>query len=73
MLKIALVIWLGTGSSLLLAQMASTGNDAPKNLILIIGDGMGPQQIGLLEAYARQAPRSVVKNRTTAFTRLLGR
>ncbi len=71
MLKIALVILLGTGSVQLLAQMASTGNGAPKNLILIIGDGMGPQQIGLLEAYARQAPRSVIKERTTAFSRLL--
>jgi len=43
-----------------------------KNIILIIGDGMGPQQIGLLEAYARYAPKSVVKNRTTAFARMLG-
>jgi len=42
-----------------------------KNIILIIGDGMGPQQIGLLEAYARYAPKSAVKNRTTAFTRML--
>jgi alkaline phosphatase len=71
MQKIVLVILLGTGSAQLLAQMASTGNHAPKNLILIIGDGMGPQQIGLLEAYARQAPRSVIKDRTTAFSRLL--
>ena len=71
MLKIVLLILLGTSSSPLLAQMASTGNVAPKNLILIIGDGMGPQQIGLLEAYARQAPRSVIEDRTTAFSRLL--
>jgi alkaline phosphatase len=71
MLKIVLLILLGTGSAQLMAQMASTEHGAPKNLILIIGDGMGPQQIGLLEAYARQAPRSVVKDRTTAFTRML--
>ena len=71
MLKTALVILLGAGSTQLLAQMTSTGSSAPKNLILIIGDGMGPQQIGLLEAYARQAPRSVIKDRTTAFSRLL--
>jgi len=44
---------------------------APRNVILIIGDGMGPQQIGLLEAYARQAPNSVIKDRTSAFTRIL--
>jgi len=44
---------------------------ATRNVILIIGDGMGPQQIGLLEAYARQAPNSVIKDRTSAFTRIL--
>ncbi len=38
---------------------------------MIIGDGMGPQQMGLLLAYARQAPHSVVKNRTTALDRML--
>ena len=30
--------------------------DKAKNVILMIGDGMGPQQIGLLESYARLAP-----------------
>ena len=38
---------------------------------MIIGDGMGPSQIGLLEAYARQAPESVIDGRQTAFTRML--
>ncbi|SJM94697.1 alkaline phosphatase [Crenothrix polyspora] len=42
-----------------------------KNVILIIGDGMGPQQIGLLLSYARQAPNSVIKNRRTALDRVL--
>ena len=42
-----------------------------KNVIMIIGDGMGPQQIGLLLTYARQAPDSVIKSRTTAFDRIL--
>ncbi|PKM12789.1 MAG: alkaline phosphatase [Gammaproteobacteria bacterium HGW-Gammaproteobacteria-3] len=42
-----------------------------KNVILIIGDGMGPQQVGLLLSYARQAPHSVLPTRTTAFDRLL--
>ena len=28
------------------------------NVILMIGDGMGAQQIGLLEEYARRAPNS---------------
>ncbi len=42
-----------------------------KNVIMIIGDGMGPQQVGLLLSYARQAPDSVIKNRITAFDRIL--
>ncbi len=42
-----------------------------KNVILLIGDGMGPAQIGLLEAYARQATKPVIENRVTAFTRML--
>ncbi|WLE98192.1 MAG: alkaline phosphatase [Candidatus Electrothrix communis] len=42
-----------------------------KNVIMVIGDGMGPQQLGLLLAYARQAPHSVIKNRTTAFDRMM--
>jgi len=42
-----------------------------KNVILIIGDGMGPAQIGLLEAYARQSENPVIQSRTTAFTRML--
>ena len=42
-----------------------------KNIILIIGDGMGPGQIGLLEAYARQSSNPVITNRKTAFSRML--
>ena len=42
-----------------------------KNIIMIIGDGMGPQQVGLLLSYARQAPHSVIANRTTALDRLM--
>ncbi|CAK8723918.1 Alkaline phosphatase [Candidatus Electrothrix aarhusensis] len=42
-----------------------------KNVIMVIGDGMGPQQLGLLLTYAKQAPHSVIKNRTTAFDRMM--
>ena len=42
-----------------------------KNVILVIGDGMGPAQIGLLEAYARQSQNPVITSRTTAFSRIL--
>lgn len=37
-----------------------------KNVILMIGDGMGPQQVGLLETYANQAPDSIYKGKHTA-------
>jgi len=42
-----------------------------KNVILIIGDGMGPEQVGLLLSYARQAPKTVIKDRRTAFDRMM--
>ncbi len=29
----------------------------PKNLIVLVGDGMGPQQIGLAALYAKEAPK----------------
>ncbi|WP_305908091.1 alkaline phosphatase [Methylomarinum sp. Ch1-1] len=42
-----------------------------KNLILMIGDGMGPQQLGLLREYARraQSSRYLAQNGKTAFDR----
>ncbi|MGZ8923448.1 MAG: alkaline phosphatase [Methylosarcina sp.] len=45
--------------------------DKVKNVILIIGDGMGPQQVGLLLSYARQAPHGVLEGRTTALDRMM--
>lgn len=41
-----------------------------KNVILMIGDGMGPQQVGLLETYANQAPNSIYKGNKTALYQL---
>lgn len=43
-----------------------------KNVILMIGDGMGAQQVGLLEEYARRAPNSTynTKNNQTALSKL---
>ncbi|WP_125717021.1 alkaline phosphatase [Pseudoalteromonas rubra] len=43
-----------------------------KNVILMIGDGMGAQQVGLLEEYARRAPNSTYnnKNNETALSKL---
>lgn len=36
-----------------------------KNVIFFIGDGMGPQQMGLLELYASRAPDSIYDGPTT--------
>ncbi|WP_394251701.1 alkaline phosphatase [Vibrio profundi] len=41
-----------------------------KNVILMIGDGMGPQQVGLLETYANNAPNSIYKGEPTALYKL---
>lgn len=43
----------------------------PKNVILIIGDGMGPEQVGLLLTYARQATDPVISDQTTCFDRIM--
>ncbi|MCJ8314244.1 MAG: hypothetical protein MJK11_14920 [Pseudomonadales bacterium] len=37
-----------------------------KNIILMIGDGMGPQQVGLLLDFATHSKTDIYKNRTTA-------
>lgn len=39
-----------------------------KNLILMIGDGMGPQQTGLLEEYAKRAPSSIYQGKPTGLS-----
>jgi len=41
-----------------------------RNVILIIGDGMGPQQVGLLDLYARRAPGSPYRGATPAVLRM---
>ncbi|WP_420589516.1 alkaline phosphatase [Bacterioplanoides sp.] len=46
-------------------------NGKVKNLILMIGDGMGPQQVGLLEEYARRSPANAAKvNKVTGLQKL---
>lgn len=71
LLRISIVTLLGFGNLQVLADQVQEDTARIKNLVLIIGDGMGPQQIGLLETYARQAPGTVIKDRQTAFSRLL--
>jgi alkaline phosphatase len=53
------------------SSIAAPDGGTPKNVILIIGDGMGPEQVGLLLAYARQAPQTVLEGRKTAFDRIM--
>ena len=36
---------------------SKTTTSKPKNLIVLVGDGMGPQQIGLAALYAKEAPK----------------
>ena len=45
----------------------------PRNLILFIGDGMGPQQIGLFELWAREAATSKYADRVTHYRSLANR
>ncbi|MBU1341585.1 MAG: alkaline phosphatase [Proteobacteria bacterium] len=52
------------------AQLSKV-SEKPRNVIMLIGDGMGPEQIGLLLAYARQAPDSVIVDRKTSFDRII--
>ena len=42
-----------------------------KNVILMIGDGMGPGQMGLLEEYARKAPHSIYDGKDTGLKTLI--
>ncbi len=58
---------------------AAEPDDAPKNkkitkvknVILLIGDGMGPQQMGLLQEYATRAPNSTYPDGLTAMARMM--
>lgn len=52
--------------SLAIASYSTFAQTPVKNVILMIGDGMGPGQMGLLEEYARKAPNSIYKGRDTA-------
>ncbi len=57
--------------SLALASHAGFAQTPVKNVILMIGDGMGPGQMGLLEEYATKAPNSIYKGRDTALKTMI--
>lgn len=53
------------------AQVRSKTPTKAKNVIMLIGDGMGPEQIGLLMSYAKQAPNSVITDGNTSFDKIM--
>jgi alkaline phosphatase len=53
-----------------LAQEPAPPPKGVRNVILMIGDGMGPQQVNLLALFARYAPSSPYSDRTAAIERL---
>ncbi len=57
-------------ASVAIALPLSAQADEIKNVILMIGDGMGPQQVGLLETYAQYAPNSIYKGKSTYINKL---
>ena len=50
------------------AALPANAEGKIKNIILMIGDGMGPQQMGLFESYVRLAPNSIYKGRQSAMS-----
>ncbi len=50
---------------------AATPPASVRNVILMIGDGMGPQQVNLLMLYARYAKTSTVPDRVAAIEQLI--
>lgn len=49
-----------------LILLASCSSNKTKNVILLIGDGMGPQQLGLFFTYAEMAENSIYEGKETA-------
>ena len=66
-----IVLMIAIGCSSMPGGMPDPQAGKAKNVIMIIGDGMGPEQVGLLLSYARQAPNTVIKGRRTAFDRIM--
>ena len=57
--------------SLTLASYGSFASAPVKNVILLIGDGMGPGEMGLLQDYAEKAPNSIYNGRKTAIKTMM--
>ncbi len=52
---------------------SKTDSGKVKNVIILIGDGMGPQSVGFLNSYAKHAPNSIYKpvGRVTALEEVI--
>ncbi len=66
-----IVLMIAIGCSSMPGSLPAPQAGKAKNVIMIIGDGMGPEQVGLLLTYARQAPNTVIKDRRTVFDRMM--
>lgn len=69
MISTILAVAFFISSPLTVAESYSKNN--VKNVILMIGDGMGPQQLGLLFSYAKFAPDSIYKGQPTAIEQFM--
>ena len=70
-LTVFMVLFVSASCSQKHGKLVLSSDTKPKNVILIIGDGMGPEQVGLLLTYARQAPHSVISDQITCFDRIM--
>ncbi|WP_462163658.1 alkaline phosphatase [Pseudoalteromonas xiamenensis] len=77
-MKFIKMIMLGYWAALLCACSSATPTQTTqvktsakiKNVILMIGDGMGPQQVGLLQEYTKRAPQSIYHGQDSAIVKL---
>ncbi|WP_299728593.1 alkaline phosphatase [uncultured Endozoicomonas sp.] len=60
-----------TGCQSMDRQVAGSDTPEVKNIIMMIGDGMGPQQLGLLQEYATNAPSSIYQGQPTGIAQFM--
>lgn len=68
---LVLVLLLCCGCAVRGGDLSAPSKAKNKNVILIIGDGFGPQQLGLAWLYAKYAPNSTVPDRTLNIERMM--
>src|SRR5690554_7857240 len=57
-------------AALFIVHSSVAENNKVKNVILLIGDGMGAPQVGLLESYAQHATNNIYADKPTALQSL---